>query len=221
MATPKAAPPRLLLVEGVDDEQVIWHICQRHGIDALRQTSGTPATSESALFEIAPKDGAANVVKSIEAEVNVIGRVALGIVIDADRDIETLWRQLTTEFGGKFGLSLPDAPDAGGTIVGDYQPRIGIWIMPDNASPGELENFAVPMIPASDNAWSHARRYIATLPDEDREFADDKEEKAELYAWLATRKYPRFIGKAIGDGYLDAESPLCRQFVGWLRRLFG
>ena len=220
MATPKAAPSRLLLVEGVDDEQVIWHICQRHEIDALRQTSGAPTTSESALFEIAPKDGAANVVKSIEAEVNVIGRVALGIVIDADRDIETLWCQLATEFGGKFGLSLPDAPDAGGTIVGDYEPRIGIWIMPDNASPGELENFAVPMIPASDNAWSHARRYIATLPDEDREFADDKEEKAELYAWLATRKDPRFIGKAIGDGYLNPDTPLCQQFVSWLRRLF-
>ena len=221
MATPKVDPPRLLLVEGVDDEQVIWHICQRHGIDSLRQTSGTPATSESALFEIAPKDGAANVVKSIEPEVNVIGRIALGIVLDADRDIETLWRQIATTFGDKFGISLPDAPDAGGTIVGDYEPRIGIWIMPDNASPGELENFAVPMIPPGDNAWSHARRYIAGLSDEDREFADDKQQKAELYAWLATRKDPRFIGKAIGDGYLDVDAPLCQQFVGWLRRLFG
>ena len=221
MATPKAAPSRLLLVEGVDDEQVIWYICQRHEIDALRQTSGAPATSESALFEIAPKDGAANVVKSIEAEVNVIGRIALGIVVDADQDIETLWHQIATTFDGKFGISLPDAPNADGTIIRDYEPRIGIWIMPDNASPGELENFAVPMIPASDNAWSLARRYIAALPDEDREFADDKQEKAELYAWLATRKDPRFIGKAIGDGYLEVDAPLCQQFVGWLRRLFG
>lgn len=221
MATLNDDPPRLLLVEGVDDEQVVWHICQRHGIDALRQTSDTPTTGESALFEIAPKDGAANVVKSIEAEVNVIGRIALGIVIDADRNIEELWLQIATTFGDKFGISLPDAPDAGGTIVSDYEPRIGIWIMPDNASPGELENFAVPMIPPSDNAWPQAKSYIDALPDEDREFDDDKQEKAELYAWLATRKDPRFIGKAIGDGYLNVESPLCQQFVGWLRRLFG
>ena len=100
-------------------------------------------------------------------------------------------------------------------------PRVGVWLMPDNASAGELENFIQKLVPADDPVWPRAQRYIDDIPAADRKFATGKTLRAEIHAWLATRADPRKMGAAIGAGDLNATDPLARQFVGWLRRLFG
>ncbi len=83
-----------------------------------------------------------------------------------------------------------------------------------------MEDFARELLPASDRVWSLAEQYIAAIPEADRKFKPGKTSKANLYAWLASRKHPQRMGAAIGAGDLDAEAPLGRRFAKWLSKLF-
>ena len=101
----------------------------------------------------------------------------------------------------KAGVGVPSAIHPDGTIIEENLeeglPRIGVWLWPDNESPGELENFVASMIPGADSVWPLAQDYIARIPEGDRKFASGKVLRAEVYAWLAARKEPRQMGSAI------------------------
>ena len=92
--------------------------------------------------------------------------------------------------------------------------------MPDNCSPGELEDFVAKMIPASDAVWPLSQRYIDGIPEADKKFSEKKQPRAQLYAWLAAREDPRQMGAAIGARDLKVDGALCQEFVAWLTRLF-
>ena len=98
---------------------------------------------------------------------------------------------------------------------------MGVWLMPDNSASGELEDFAREPVPTSDRVWSLAKQYIAGIPEADRRFRPGKISKANLYAWLASRRHPQRIGAAIGAGDLDANADLAQRFANWLSDLFG
>ena len=93
--------------------------------------------------------------------------------------------------------------------------------MPDNGSAGELEDFIQELLPEGDPVWPRAQRYIDDIPAAHRKFTAGKILRAQIHAWLATRKEPRKMGTAVGAGDLNATHPLATQFVDWLRRLFG
>ncbi|MEZ4314138.1 MAG: DUF3226 domain-containing protein [Polyangiaceae bacterium] len=69
----------------------------------------------------------------------------LGILLDADLSPGDRWQSLRTSLRGL--LDLPEQPYPGGTIVdsprtpGTGVSRLGVWLMPDNQSPGMLEDF--------------------------------------------------------------------------------
>ena len=92
--------------------------------------------------------------------------------------------------------------------------------MPDNKLPGELEDFVIELIPNGDTVWPRSQSYIDGIPDGDRLFTEGKKQRAQLYAWLATREEPRRMGAAIGTHDLDINGPLCQNFVAWLKQLF-
>ena len=126
---------RLLLVEGSDDQHVIRHLWERR----YRQP---------APFQISPRDGIIRVIDAIRDEARVLGRQALGIVLDANDSPATRWQSISDRLAS-LGIQTPATPDPDGTIIastGDI-PRIGIWLMPDNRSLGELEDFVAQMIP--------------------------------------------------------------------------
>ncbi len=92
--------------------------------------------------------------------------------------------------------------------------------MPDNGSPGELEDFIEAMIPASDTVLPRARHYVDSIPAEERKFKQQKTKRAILHAWLATRQEPRKMGAAIGTGDLDIDAQIAKDFYKWLQCLF-
>ncbi len=92
--------------------------------------------------------------------------------------------------------------------------------MPDNASPGELEDFVAQMVPTGDLVWPRAEHYIASIPESDRKFTETKTTRAIVHAWLATREDPRRMGTAIRAGDLQTNGDLCNRFLNWLQRLF-
>ena len=195
---------RVLLVEGISDKRVVQSLCHRLGI--------------TQSFSITNKEGLDPLLKSISLELKAPDREVVGMVIDANEDIAARWQSVADRIRSA-GIDPPENPDRSGTVI-EGSPRVGVWLMPDNCSPGELEDFVAKMIPDSDPLWPRAQEYIDDIPEGLRKFSPNKASRAKLYAWFATRKSPRQMGQAIRTGDLDAGHDLAASFAGWLTRTF-
>ena len=143
---------QLLLVEGPDDQHVVRHLWER------RHGQGLP-------FQISPRGGVEGVIESIRDEARALGRQALGILVDANESPATR-RQAISDRLASVGIQTSAAPHPGGLIINatDEMPRVGIWLMPDNQSLGELEDFVAQMIPDNDPVWPLSQDYIGRIP---------------------------------------------------------
>ena len=195
---------RVLLVEGQNDRHVVRHICGRH-----------PSMPS---FDIVDKGGVTELLDSISIEIRAPGRQAVGFLVDSNRDLMARWDEIRHQIL-RAEIRLPRSPAPAGTII-EGTPRVGIWLMPDNESSGELEDFVEQMIPAGDPVWPLSQRYIDGIPQANRKFAPLKTLRAQLYAWLAAREDPRQMGLAIQARDLAVDGALCQGFVEWLMALF-
>ena len=198
--------PRLLLVEGANDLHVVKHIA-----DASQLTVN---------FETRDSNGYRHLLGQLKTEPLVTEREVLGIVVDADDYPERRWDAVLGQLS-RHGFDVPPVPDKNGTIIAgsDTHPSIGIWMMPNNSSPGELEDFVADMIPNDDPIWPRSEAYIDNIPREHRKFKG-KIVRAKVLSWIATREDPGFMGQAIARGDLNTNAPLCQAFIAWLNRLF-
>lgn len=196
---------KILLVEGRDDEHVVRHLVMR--------------SERMPSFHILPVGGFPNLKKAIPLAMKGRRRTAVGIMADANNDPQGRWSALAYQLRAA-DVHLPSGLPATGTIV-QGQPRVGIWLMPDNQSSGELEQFIGSLIPEGDPVWPRAIQYVDGIPATDRKFAPAKAQRARIHAWLATRKEPRKMGEAIGALDLDTSARVATEFAGWLRDLFG
>ena len=197
-------PKKLLIIEGVDDKHVVRHL-QRRKFPAVE-------------FEIVDKGNVDKVLKAIGPEIKVPGRVAVGILVDANNNLNNRWRAVSDRLKN-VDIPAPAALPRAGAIIGKT-PRVGVWAMPDNRSTGALEDFVKKMIPEDDPVWPLARKFIRDIPEDERKFTPGKRSKAELRAWLATRETPGLMGTAIGIGDLKTDGKLCIDFLKWLENLF-
>ncbi len=198
-------PSNVLLVEGVNDKHVVRHICQRLEV--------------AISFCTKEKDSVEQVLDAIDTEIQAPDLQAMGILVDANDDVGARWEAVK----GRLALAnvaLPNNPVPAGTII-DGDPRVGVWLMPDNRSTGELENFVAEMIPCQDPNWPLSRAYIDGIPCAERKFSKKKKLRAQVHAWLAAREDPRQMGTAIRAHDLNVDGALCQAFVCWLERLFG
>ena len=205
MPVPNTSPPRVLLVEGPDDKHVVAHLCRND-------------TSMSEL-SILDKGGISPLLDAIEAEVMAPSREVVGILMDANDSPDNRWQAVANRLL-KAGIDTPDQPDPAGTVI-DGSPRVGIWLMPNNRTRGELEDFIAEMVPKNDTVWLLSKAYVEGIPDIDRKFKAGKTLRAKMHSWLAVRAEPRQMGSAIGAGDLDVNAPDAVRFVTWLRRLLG
>ena len=139
-------PPRLLLVEGADDEHVVRQLCSRQ--------------TNMPHFDICDKRGFPNLKASIGPEIKASGRTALGILVDANDDLTARRQAIAYRLRRAAAINLPPPPAAQAGTVVDGTPRVGVWLMPDNQSAGELEDFIRKLIPAGDPVWPRAETYI-------------------------------------------------------------
>lgn len=202
MATPEPAS-KVLIVEGVNDKYVVINLCEHRKLELT--------------FKYLVKDGIDKLLKAIPLEIKDSGRQVVGILADANTNAHSRWQAIANRLSAA-GVSPPDTLDSDGTII-DGKPRVGVWLMPDNVHPGDLEDFVVKLVPENDLVWPRAVQYIDNIPISDREFSEKKATRAKLYAWLATRKDPQRMGAAIGRGSLVA-GPSAKNFANWLEKLF-
>jgi len=196
----------VLLVEGPDDKHVIWQICNR--------------SLETPDFYIQDRGGIEPLLDAIGAELNAPERRVLGVLTDADDDLPARWAAITNRLAEE-GVQVPNSPEPDGMVIDTVgKPRVGIWLMPNNTTEGELENFVEQMIPAGDSVWPLAQQCIDEIPPMDRKFTENKTLRAQIHAWLATREDPRQMGLAIRTRDLAINNPLSQSFLRWLARLF-
>lgn len=195
------------MVEGQDDRHVISHIVNRSQLGLN--------------FSISDREGIELLLEDIPLEVREPSREVVGIIVDGDTNLSSRWNAVRDRLLSE-GFDVPSQPDADGTIIPetDDLPRVGIWLMPDNQSTGELEDFVARMIPSDDAVWPLSVDYIEGIPIADRKFAENKTQRAKVHAWLAAREDPRQMGQAIRARDLEVDGELCQKFVDWLRRLF-
>ena len=202
---------KILLVEGKDDEHVLKHICGNRGIPTL--TSVEPIGDAEKLLQNFP----------IRLKASKEEGDAVGVVIDADTDLDARWQSIRDRLVNVGYKNTPQQPDPNGTVLppphGTLLPRAGIWIMPDNKTPGILEDFLRFLIPQPDALLDHAIASVNSVPEQ--RFSDLDKPKAVMHTWLAWQKEPgRPYGTAITARFLDAGLPQANVLVGWLRRLF-
>lgn len=217
---------RVLLVEGESDKHVVRRLCNRYpsfkivdDIDHLLEFSSLESESpEWQTIDILNRGNFEQLRDSINVEIKVSGRQAIGILVDANDDLRSRWDAVGYRLQ-MANIQLPRSPKPAGTII-EGKPRVGIWLMPDNESSGELEDFVVEMIPDGDPVWPLSQRYINGIPKGNRKFTKKKMLRAKLYAWLATRRDPKQMGSAILSRDLNVDGALCQGFVEWLIKLF-
>ena len=211
MPLPPSDPEKLLLVEGSDDEHVICHLYHRAGYNVN--------------FGVRAEGSVQQVIQSIRNQVRVSGRMSLGVVVDANDKLDARWQQIMNEFNS-VGIQLPPQPTAGGTVVQPQSfrsglPRVGVWLMPDNSSGGELEDFLSGLVPTGDLIWSLAQTYVGDAFEQIPTQEHPKRLKAEIHAWLAGKNGGLPMGRSVGMGLFDVGDPTAQTFVAWLRKVFG
>ncbi len=201
MALPSENSERILLLEGTDDEHVVKHLCISSGF--------------TKNFDIVQKGGFSELSKSIPVELAVPDRLALGVVADVNDNLASRWQAVRDRCESRK-ITLPSQPAHGGVVV-EGQPRVGVWLMPDNQHSGQLEDLIAALIPEGDIIWPLAQKFVEGIPEAER---PKPIIKAQVGAWLAARTSARPMGSAIGTGHLNASAPAAASFINWLKRLF-
>ena len=131
---------QVLLVEGVDDKHVVRHLRDKLAPDV--EFCCEAYGGKDALLDAMP------------VVLKHPSRRAVGVLMDADEDIDARWQALKDLLRGTT-IALASEPQPGGFLVrGDpnvhLNPSFGVWLMPDNEHAGELEDFVIQLLPEGD-----------------------------------------------------------------------
>ena len=218
--------PKLLLVEGADDKRSIPELMEANGI--IWEFAKQGSTTSQRIIEIKDCQGYANLAKEdiISTALDVSGRTALGIIIDADEEPSNRWESIRNSCLG----SIPDLPKSlpeMGLIHQAYSSsgspvKFGIWMMPDNQQRGMLETFLAYLVPdKQDELWQYAQESAQIAKSKGASWKDVHRDKANIHTWLAWQNPTGCqIHQAITQRILDPKHPRSEPFVKWFRQLY-
>ena len=94
--------------------------------------------------------------------------------------------------------------------------------MPDNRSPGKLEDFLAVLIPPGDRCWPWAEQATLKAHEEyGASFSALDSIKARIHTWLAWQQEPGLpFGTAITAATFAHNATLATTFVKWLTQLY-
>ncbi len=208
---------RILLVEGKDDFHVVLHLCKQHDLPECFKIEPRKVTE---IDDSPSGGGIENLFDTLTVLLRDGGLERLAIMVDADLKVQSRWAAIRNKV--RPYVELPETPESGGTTVvfdNDFGPkRFSVWMMPNNASPGILEDFTAFLIPSDDRDLPRVDAFMDSIPEPDRKFKPASLPKARIHAWLAVQEQPgRPLGTAITCRYLSADHDTVELFVKWLR----
>ena len=196
-----------LLVEGNDDQHVIWALCEKFNIPEV--------------FDVIDCGGIDNLYESISLRFKQTDIETVGIIIDADIDLNKRWayiRNLISNQGFKMPIDLPND----GLVLLNGNIKVGVWIMPSNDTNGMLEDFVSFLVPPNDELLPIVD---TTLNEIERQklnkYALIHKSKARIHSWLSWQEDPGTpMGFSITKRYLTTDNENCKQLINWLKILF-
>ena len=144
---------------------------------------------------------------------------ALALVTDANHDFTLRWKEVRNQFD-QAGYPLPELTSDGLSVDLPGGPRIGVWVMPNNADTGMLEDWLISLIPDNDKILPLVRQFVTGMDESIRPFKNVT--KAILRTWMALQFRPeRTISQTIAgdDALFDRTKANCPQYLAWLRRV--
>ena len=197
-----------LLLEGNDDQHVIWALCEKINI---------PET-----FDVIDCEGIDKLNEQIPVRFKQSGIESLGIIIDADSEIKSRWTSLRSLLSAQ-NFNVPDElPLTGLVIKNDSNIKVGVWIMPNYNLNGMLEDFISFLVPKDDKLLPIVN---STLEDIERKklnkYASIHKSKAVIHSWLAWQEDPGTpMGLGITKRYLTTDEATCSLLIRWIDELF-
>lgn len=165
-----------LLVEGNDDQHIIWAICTKYKLP------------ES--FDVIDCNGIDNLYNKIPVYLKSSGLQTLGVIIDADENLENRWNTLKSRLSQTF--PIPDTFPKEGLIVKNEEGiKLGVWIMPNNEEKGMIEDFIRFLIPADDKLSPEIDKFLSAIEAQGiHKYNEIHRSKAKIHSWLALQKTP-------------------------------
>jgi hypothetical protein len=213
MTDPQRECPNKLIVEGHDDKHSIIHLMRAH----------IPWTDPPPVWIVCGWSADQILVRGyLTAQIKVQTTRVLGVIFDADTSPRGRYGRVRESCRSLFP-DIPEELPAEGLIVDNENgKRLGVWIMPDNASEGTLETFLKCLVPRdAEPVWKHAVASVEAAKALGARCRDRHEEKAQLYTWLAWQDPPgQSPGFALTRKVLDPTSEHAALFVRWFRELY-
>ncbi|MCD8179641.1 MAG: hypothetical protein LUE98_20470 [Tannerellaceae bacterium] len=198
-----------LLVEGNDDQHVMWALCSKHTV--------------AETFDVIDCGGIEKLKKQLPIRLKASETDVIGVVIDADDDLNRRWCELKSILVNS-GFDAPETiPSTGAICKNEEEDKtVGIWIMPDNNVSGMLEDFIQFLIPEEDKLYPIVDTNLKDIEEKElHKYGDTYKTKARIHCWLALQKVPGTpLGASITQRYLSTEKDICQNLIGWLKRLF-
>jgi hypothetical protein len=212
----KDITPSILIVEGKDDCNGIYHIAAKHGLQGA-----------FGLWEGGNDQGALERFGGLLAS-SKDRPTALGIVLDCDPDEngsgqspQNRWAQVENRLKD-LGYEVPKRPDPAGTVIPGPEgyPTVGVWLMPDNQTEGMFEDFLLRLVPPGAGEFARETALLARHRSFGN-FTDVQISKAVVHTYLAWQDAPgKPFGIAIRSNMFNVENPFAAPFVDWLKKLY-
>lgn len=196
-----------LLVEGNDDQHVIWALCERFGI--------------AETFDVVDCEGIDNLYDAIPVRFKQSGIKTIGIIIDADIDLKSRWMSVKATLLD-LGFIVPNDLPIDGLILQKENIKVGVWVMPNNHLNGMLEDFIAFLVPQDDNLLPIANTTLDKIENEKQnKYSLIHKSKAKIHTWLAWQEDPGTpMGLSITKKYLTTDEKTCKRLLEWLQALF-
>ena len=208
--------PRRLVVEGFEDLYSV--------VGVMRAYVSWPERAEDAPVWIDLGRSADEILNSTYLGVLLKSPTIqrLGIMIDANSKANLRYRSIYTTCSGQFPLMPTELPPDGMVVKNEQGRRLGVWIMPNSASNGALEDFLIELIPvAAKPLFEHASESVDKARKLGAPFRNVHFDKARLYTWLAVQNPPSQNPRsALYSKALDPTLPAAQRFAKWFRHLY-
>lgn len=210
-------PLNHLVVEGNEDKFAVIQLMKHH-IDWPAEKEKYPVHIELGFSadEILAVPYLSTKLKSSEVKI-------LGVILDADEEFASRWQRLRNICEPMFPTIPAALPKDGLVVENDEGQRLGIWIMPDNASHGMLETFIKYLVPVDAKPLLKFAETVVkeAKTDYGAPYIQAHVDKALVHTWLAWQDPPgEACGRALTRKVLDAKCPVAQIFSIWFKRLY-
>ena len=197
-----------LLVEGNDDQHVIWALCEKFTI--------------TENFDIIDCEGITKLFDQLPIRFKQSGIETIGFIIDADAELAIRWSSIKTVLSNSGFIMPNDLPEGGLILKHEDGIKIGIWIMPNNNLNGMLEDFIAFLVPDNDKLLPIVNSTLDSIEIQGlNPYSMTHKSKATIHSWLAWQADPGTpMGQSITKKYLSTEVQTCQKLVDWLTELF-